>query len=581
VDTALFPNMANLTGSLHAGGQRVILWVTSMVDTDSTNYNDLLSAGVYVRDAVDGADPLTWWHGSGLLVDLTNASGQAWYGAQAMNVMPLIDGWKVDGVDPYMLEYLDALDASGAPLSYANYSHAYYGWFYNFSQAHNAEALIMSRPVDSYYLIGEEVSVFLDFSPRYAVFSGWVGDQDPTFEGLEDALTNLMWSAWAGYVGFGSDTGGYRAGTGPLGRTAELLLRWAGVNAFLPLFENGGDDEHRPWIFDQGTNSTFVTDSYRLLVAAHYELQPYLLAQGAAAYASNVSIITPQAPQVPYIELGPGKFALDDISDFSWSLGPDYFVSPVTVSNVTMQLCTLPAGASWSNYWMPNATYGPNATVNVPAPLGQIPVFIRAGALVPLHVSTPYLGHGDASSAGALTLLLHKPRCSADGSAVSIRVAEFQAQDVLASYRCDADGLTLSLSPTPRPVRILLQSETPVDRAHVIVGDSSSQITPSQIPLHPQAPAHARFPAWEPERGYPSLAMEDHVLALAWPSVSHPSDASNAEREAVRAARAANPLPLPTPFWTQHQRFQGLWETTVELGDAAADGPRSVRFRFA
>ena len=40
--------------------------------------------------------------------------------------------------------------------------------------------------------------IYLDFSPRRVVFAGWVGDQDPTFEGLENALKRYLQSAWAG-----------------------------------------------------------------------------------------------------------------------------------------------------------------------------------------------------------------------------------------------------------------------------------------------------------------------------------------------------------------------------------------------
>jgi hypothetical protein len=64
---------------------------------------------------------------------------------------------------------------------------------------------VWSRPVDSF-----ANWIYLDLSPRYVTFSGWVGDQDPTFDGLLDALNNMLRSAWAKAVSFGSDTGGYR-----------------------------------------------------------------------------------------------------------------------------------------------------------------------------------------------------------------------------------------------------------------------------------------------------------------------------------------------------------------------------------
>lgn len=40
--------------------------------------------------------------------------------------------------------------------------------------------------------------VYLDYSPRRVMYSGWVGDDDPTFGGLESALKSYLQSAWAG-----------------------------------------------------------------------------------------------------------------------------------------------------------------------------------------------------------------------------------------------------------------------------------------------------------------------------------------------------------------------------------------------
>ena len=71
----------------------------------------------------------------------------------------------------------------------------------------------------------------------------------------------------SGYANFGSDIGGYRSGSGTLGRTKELFIRWAQLGAFSPLMENGGDKEHRPWMFDN-TNETL--NIYRKLVSVFH-----------------------------------------------------------------------------------------------------------------------------------------------------------------------------------------------------------------------------------------------------------------------------------------------------------------------
>lgn len=72
------------------------------------------------------------------------------------------------------------------------------------------------------------------------MWSGWVGDQDPDFAGLRDALRNMIHSSWRNYTNFGCDIGGYRNGSGVLGRTGEVFTRWFQVGAFVPFMENGG-----------------------------------------------------------------------------------------------------------------------------------------------------------------------------------------------------------------------------------------------------------------------------------------------------------------------------------------------------
>ena len=72
----------------------------------------------------------------------------------------------------------------------------------------------------------------------------------------------------SGYPNFGSDIGGYRGGNGTLGRTKELFIRWSQLGAFSPLMENGGNNEHRPWMFDSNNQTLDIYKMYVLLLRA-------------------------------------------------------------------------------------------------------------------------------------------------------------------------------------------------------------------------------------------------------------------------------------------------------------------------
>lgn len=97
----------------------------------------------------------------------------------------------------------------------------------------------MARPTDSFKIpnpINNSSYVFLNYAPKYVMFSGWVGDQPSNFQGFKSAVWNVIHSAWNGYLNFGFDIGGYVNKK----RDKFIMTREVQLGAFLPFMENGG-----------------------------------------------------------------------------------------------------------------------------------------------------------------------------------------------------------------------------------------------------------------------------------------------------------------------------------------------------
>ena len=71
-----------------------------------------------------------------------------------------------------------------------------------------------------------------------------------------------------------------------------------------------------------------------------------------------------------------------DIRD-EYMFGPAFLVAPITEQGATSREVYLPAGTDWYNYWTNERLKG-GQTVTVSAPIDVIPLFVRAGSIVPL-----------------------------------------------------------------------------------------------------------------------------------------------------------------------------------------------------
>ena len=248
------------------------------------------------------------------------------------------------------------------------------------------QAMIMARPFHTHEL--NPPPHF--YAPIDANTAGWVGDQTHDWIGLQAALKDMFISAAAGYATVGSDIGGYN---GDSEISKQLLLRWTQLGAMLPIMENGGLKEHRPWAFDDET-----VNIYRYYAKLHHQLVPYLYSYNIDAHQSGISIVRP-------VGTGDENNTGNWENDWRYFLGDDIFVAPI-YNDQNSRSIQFPDG-QWVDFWNENQSYQGGDNVNYNVTLDKYPIFIRQGAIIPMNVEDAITGHGSTASDGNLTFLIY------------------------------------------------------------------------------------------------------------------------------------------------------------------------------
>ncbi len=382
-----------------------------MVNTENPDYQMAVDKGYLVKNSKGFVRPLEWWHGSGGLLDYTNPEAVAWWHSLMDRVLDVgVDGFKCDGTDPYIIEYTltgGAFGADGKEITYPEYAHAYYRDFFYHTREKRSDpkssspdaGLIMSRPIDC--LIDQGTKACNPFSPKDVMYSGWVGDDDGTFEGMRGCLRKNIYSAWVGYANFGCDIGGYR----DRGQDREFFIRSAQLGAFSSLMENGGGGEHRPWMFDDE-----VVNIYRKFAVQHHRLASYLHTMGANAVDTKTSTMHPVDQETINYNMTDRHIVFPQPKTFSYRLGDDVLVHPVMFNakeskevynfpdvnvdkNEAVVHMVFPEEANgkqtvWLDWWAPNdmrrSYKSGDKSLRVVA-YDSYPVYVREGAFLPLH----------------------------------------------------------------------------------------------------------------------------------------------------------------------------------------------------
>jgi len=481
-----FPAFEELVGYIHSKGLRVIMWATSFINNDNPDFQMAVDKKFLVRNKDGEVKLLKWWKGEGGLLDYSSPAAVEWFHGLMDNVLVLpngdgVDGFKCDSSDPYIMEYMYGPDAKALGYndvpyeSYHQYADYYYGDFFNHTRARRGEAgLIMSRPVDC--VMRDEINdrICLQQSPKYVMTSGWVGDDDASMDGLRACAKKVVFSAWDGYANFGCDVGGYRVQQISDAEHKYYFLRSAQLNAFLPLMENGGSGEHRPWMVAPGDSE--VVDVYRDLVDQHTRLSQYLLSVGTRALATGTSSVTPLAvnSEDPKRPRSHRVYSLP--STYSYLLGPDVLVHPPLFGAVEREMgvdasvveMRFPGDASttWLDWWRPSEELlsHPGGTTKLrTVPLREYPVYVRAGALMPLweeglskHSRTTFTWFAPRADRDTQPVVcaVHEPATDGPGMTATARFATAGSVEIKVSAHAGPVGISLVSVSKPSQVSV-------------------------------------------------------------------------------------------------------------------------------
>ena len=285
----------------------------------------------------------------------------------------------------------------------------------------------------------------------------WSGDVQTRWETLKVHVPVAINTALSGLPYWGTDIGGFN----PTAEyTPELHVRWFQFGAFNPLMRAHGRQWHLrlPWGWDGGDGGPVGDGAWKVnpedlkrpdvevisrkYLELRYRLMPYLQTAVRETHERGLPIM--RALWLHYPD-DAAAVARGDV--YLW--GRDMLVAPVVEKGATSRRLYLPRG-TWIDYWTEKAESG-GREVDRPVDLATMPLYVRAGAVVPHGPVKQYV---DEVVDAPLTLVVYPGANGAstwyedDGRTFGYRTGAFMRVAML--WHDATRRLTLSLAPGGR-----------------------------------------------------------------------------------------------------------------------------------
>ncbi len=377
-DRRRFPNPPGLIADLEQDGFKAVTILDPGIKVDPKGYavcRSGLEKGMFLKYPDGSLFVAPVWPGNCYFPDFTSPAVRDWWGQwYAGLVADGVAGFWNDMAEPAIFG-VEAGKSAEAPDYLV---HDWEGQGATHLEAHNVYGMLMGRATreglerlrpDKRQLV--IIRAGYAGAQRYA--SSWTADNASTWDHLRLSIPMCLNLGLSGLAFTGPDVGGFAGNA-----SGELFARWVQVAALLPFFRGhsaAGTQRHEPWSFGQP-----YEDVARRAIELRYRLLPYLYTVFAQCAEHGWPIVRPLALL---------DHALADCDD-EYLLGDTLLVAPVVIEGATTRVVRFPAGL-WYDYWSGTMYQGPAEAV-VAAPLDVLPLFVRAGSVLPHWPLMQYTG---------------------------------------------------------------------------------------------------------------------------------------------------------------------------------------------
>ena len=378
-DPARFPDPEKMLDDVHAMHGRFMISVWPKFYTNTDHYKELKAAGYAYTHAEDTA--IVDWLGHGQsFYDAYSEGGRKMFWRQIDETLysrygKKIDAWWMDASEPNLrdclpMDYLKWLLTPTALGPSTEYLNAYS--LVNADAIYNGQRAV--DPDKRVFLLTRNGFAGLQ---RYSTAS-WSGDIGTSWYDMRMQMAAGLNYSMAGLPMWGMDIGGFSVmnkfhNPANADEWQELQTRWHQFGTFVPLFRTHGQYPRRElWnIAPEGSQAYESILSYMKL---RYNLMPYLYSLAGAVHFEDYTMMRGLPMDFP------GDPKVRDLSD-QWMFGPALMPCPVYEYKARSREVYFPEGG-WYDFYT-GAYIAGGQTLTADAPYERIPLYVRAGSIVP------------------------------------------------------------------------------------------------------------------------------------------------------------------------------------------------------